>query len=114
MYYRNKSKVEMNMQTNVIYSIKCSCDGEYVGMTTRKFGTRIKEHKNCASTKSEVSGITEHFRDTGHQVVSYDVIDRGRFWTDLRIREGIHVASRKPALNKNDSYVINDCWISIL
>ena len=82
-------------------------------MTTRRLEKRMCEHTSMTSHNQEaenVSGLTEHIRSTGHTIISHKVIDSAKTWFNLRIKEGYHVATKKPKLNQNDSYNISDCW----
>ena len=84
-------------------------------MTTRKLKVRMKEHmSDVTKCKDSISGLTEHLRDSGHRTLSEEILDKGTRWFDIRIREGIQVAIRKPQLNKIDSYVICECWAPFL
>ena len=48
-------------QSMVVYQFNCFCEASYVGMTSRRFGKRIKEHilkgidEFCMSKKKTIS-----------------------------------------------------------
>ena len=95
-----------------IYQFNCSCGAGYVGRTTRRLSTRIREHHPAWLCKGVVKGIrssiVEHLVDTGHQVeidnafsVCYRVTSRvpkGVRFHLLCIAESIGIQIIKPEL----------------
>ncbi len=52
---------------NCVYSIKCSCDREYIGETKRPLSIRVKEHKeNTRKGFTEQSKIAQHCWSENH------------------------------------------------
>ena len=44
-FFRNKDPVTKHMQSNIVYSVKCSdCDHSYIGKTDRQAVRRMREH----------------------------------------------------------------------
>ena len=39
-----KDPISKYKQSMVVYQFNCSCEDSYIGMTSRQFGKRIKEH----------------------------------------------------------------------
>lgn len=53
--------------TNVIYQINCSqCRATYIGETSRKASTRIKEHQRGLERSSQLSKLVLHALDQDH------------------------------------------------
>ena len=78
----------------VIYLVTCNkCNIQYIGQTTRKFNTRMKEHIT-AIKKCEDTVIGTHFNSVGHSLANFSVqiiekvcpnethilLERERFW----------------------------------
>jgi hypothetical protein len=69
---RLKDNVPVLDQSMLIYSFSCSCSQEYVGRTTRRLSTRIKEHQpawlRTGEQKTITSAIVSHLVHTDHKV----------------------------------------------
>ena len=69
-------RVEMSNKFNcntagVVYMIEChKCGIQYVGMTTRKFKTRMGEHVNDIKNKKD-KAISNHFNSKGHRLSDF-------------------------------------------
>ena len=45
-YFKLKDKKPRNLQSNIVYSVKCLiCEAEYIGKTTQHIDARIYQHK---------------------------------------------------------------------
>ncbi|KAJ1143227.1 hypothetical protein NDU88_009538 [Pleurodeles waltl] len=51
---------------NVVYMITCPCDKRYIGMMTRRVGTRICEHRSTIRCKRDATRLTEHYISSNH------------------------------------------------
>ena len=83
----------------VVYSLKCAiCGVEYIGKTERILGHRLKEHKNnkASACRQHVDVNPTHHFDF-NEVEILDTADSDR---KLRIKELLHILSRRPELNK--------------
>ena len=48
IFAKPKDPVTKEQRTDPIYSIPCNdCDNEYIGLTKRQFGTRLKDHQKA-------------------------------------------------------------------
>lgn len=62
----NNKDVSNKFEKNGIYTLECNdCDAQYVGMTTRNFRTRIREHELCLRNNN-YSEFANHLIETGH------------------------------------------------
>ena len=83
----------------VVYSLKCvQCGIEYIGKTERILCHRLKEHKNnkTSACKQHVeANPTHHFNFD-----NVEILDTADSDNKLRIKELLHILSRRPELNK--------------
>ena len=107
-----KDRLPSSTTSMCIYQFNCSCGAGYVGRTTRRLSTRIREHHPAWLGKGVVKGIrssiVEHLVDTGHQIeidnafsVCYKVTSRvpkGVRFRLLCIAESIGIRIIKPEL----------------
>ena len=83
-----------------------SCSSSYVDKTCRHFKTRIEEHIK----KESKSDIFKHLHSTGTCFDSYNslcfkIIDKANSKIDLKIKEALHINSRKPNFNSQQNYL---------
>ena len=80
--------------SNVVYQIPCSCGKYYIGETTRRLGTRLKEHKDaCERCLTDKSAVAEHAWHQ-HHPITWDgtkIIDQARREDELRLKEAFHI-----------------------
>ena len=102
------------LNTNlVIYNFQCRCDAVYVGRTSKRLESRIKEHvsnstlhhiRNGTTPHSSVdSAIGQHLLSNINCAVHYNIrafsiLHKGRNRHHLRILEAIYIALRRPSL----------------
>ena len=83
----------------VVYSLKCEpCGIEYIGKTERILCHRLKEHKN-----NNTSACKQHINANPTHRFNFDrveILDTADSDHKLRIKELLHILSRKPELNK--------------
>ena len=62
IFAKPKDPVTKEQRTDAIYSIPCNdSDNEYIGLTKRQFGTRLKEHQRAVFLcKKENSALSKH------------------------------------------------------
>ncbi len=71
-----KDKTPMEQQSGVVYQLKCdNCDKIYIGETSRRLGTRYKEHSAGQHPRTAVG---EHLDNTGHKCSAWK---RPIYWT---------------------------------
>jgi predicted GIY-YIG superfamily endonuclease len=67
---RFKPKSDNVLNKNVVYSIPCECNKQYIGETGRAFDVRLKEHKNSIKKKDpDGSKLCENHYYTGHRIL---------------------------------------------
>jgi hypothetical protein len=83
----------------VVYSLKCAtCGATYIGKTERILCHRLKEHRT-----SKTSACAQHVEsNSGHQIDygKVEILDSATSDNMLRIKELLHILSRRPELNK--------------
>ena len=115
---KDKRSVEDN--TGVIYRVPCgNCSKAYVGETSRKFGTRKREHKQevesildkhftrgskeSASSKLHKSAISDHVAKENHFINWKDcsILARDPFKFSRWVREAVYIRKEKDTLNRD-------------
>ena len=102
-FFSNKDKlVSFSHASNVVYEFVCaSCNASYVGETERHLSTRIREHY-----KDKNSHIYQHLnasvdcKRACNNSNCFSILDRASTKHQLRIKEGLHIKWKQPALNK--------------
>ena len=96
-------------RSNVIYLFTCHCDSRYVGKTTQRLLTRVKQHVPLYvrnNTKLDVtpqSAIGKHLRNNEacRQNFTNDcftIIGQGRSEFHLSVLEALHIMDKRPNL----------------
>ena len=118
---------------NVVYKYKCSCDSMYVGRTSQRFHSRIKDHvpkslKEAFKSNKEVidvilksngepyitklTSIGQHLKDNpkcgrDFDIGRFSVIKRARNDFHLRVLEAIYIKCWQPNLCVQKEHVYN-------
>ena len=112
----NKTKIDPQHKKGV-YCHQCPCDpkAKYVGMTTRKFTTRSKEHKKAFETQKWThSGIVAH-KQVCDQPIDWEnpkILDtmtgknKTALYFDIRLRESLWIAKE----NSGPGHGLNEDW----
>ena len=112
----NKTKIDPQQRKGV-YCQQCPCDpkAKYIGMTTRKFSTRSKEHKKAYMTQKWThSGIVAH-KQHCDQPVDWEnpkILDtlsgkkKTQLYFDIRLRESLWIAKE----NTGPGHGLNEDW----
>ena len=91
---RVKDRLPTMMRSSVVYKIPCTCGKVYIGETTRRLETRVREHQNaCRRGEFDKSAIAEHAWTDHHPILWDDisVLDRASRWRELLIKEALHI-----------------------
>ncbi len=86
-----KDKTPMEQQSGVVYQLKCdNCDKMYIGETSRRLGTRYKEHTAGRHSRTVVG---EHLDGTGHNcsLKEAKILDKEDQVSRRRIMEAIRI-----------------------
>jgi hypothetical protein len=99
MMFPFKDKTESAKDRSlVVYSMKCeTCGVEYIGKTQRILFHRVKEHKDKPD-----SAINKHLVENEDHFVDFnkvEILDSAENDMKLRIKELMHILSRRPELN---------------
>ena len=114
---RVKDPLPTGLQSKVIYRIPCSCGKAYIGETSRRLETRLKEHQlACRKQDLERSAVAEHAWND-HCPMKWDeatVVDHARGSGDLLFKEALHIQStpKDSLLNRDRGAEIPGCWIA--
>ena len=95
----NIKKIEE--RSMVIYKLKCSCGATYIGKTERILYYGINEHQD--EKKDPNSACKQHIRANPDHRIDFkniEVLDSAENDLKLRIKELLHILTRKPELNK--------------
>ena len=81
----------------------------YIGETIRRFGSRVKEHKDaCVRCEIDKSALAEHARNEGHPVA----LDKSTLLDKvLVIKEALHISSNKGTLYNEQGYWFGVAWL---
>ena len=105
-------------QSKVVYQIPCSCGKTYIGETSRRLETRMKEHQDaCCRGMLEKSAVAEHAWEHHHPIKWQDtrVIDRARRPKELQLKEALHIqTSTEELLNRDIGLEVPGCWLTAL
>ena len=97
-----KDSIPSEQKSFVVYLFSCAgCNASYIGETTRHLLIRMEEH--FSSNKGSV--IYEHISENrickdACDKNSFKIIDTANSEFLLKIKEAIHIALKKPTLNK--------------
>ena len=90
---------DQNLQSKVVYKIKCeTCGAEYIGKTERIVFHRMKEHNN----EKKDSAIQMHKNDYPDHLIdamNFEIIDRADNDRKLLLKEMLLINKLKPVLN---------------
>ena len=114
---RVKDPLPMEKQANVVYEVLCTCGKVYIGKTTRRLETRLKEHKDaCIKGFTDKSAIAEHAWTEDHPIRWGDtrIMQHASQAMELVVKEGICIRTTPESshFNRDGRYNTPDCWIA--
>ena len=117
-----KSTTNLNneKESGVVYKVSCeNCDKKYIGETGRRLETRIKEHKKGAEGEKEnVSGLSQHIKQTKHKIKFDDVeiLHRESDYTKRKFKEALAIKKGNEQLmnKKEEIKLLSDVWENII
>ncbi|EFN70399.1 hypothetical protein EAG_11686, partial [Camponotus floridanus] len=102
-----KDPLPMDYQSNVVYKISCTdCSASYVGQTSRKISTRVREHQSNIDRPFENLSVLSQHRLMGHDFAWNDVkiLDQDISFVRRTISEMIHIIRQNNSFNiQNDT-----------
>ena len=115
---RVKDPLPPDLQSKVIYKVPCSCGKAYIGETTRRLETRLKEHKDaCRKQLTDKSAIAEHAWNS-HCPIKWEEVSVGpcQKLSDLMIKEAIHIQTTPMdrLINRDKGAEIPGCWVATI
>ena len=116
---RVKDRLPTMMRSSVVYKIPCTCGKVYIGETTRRLETRVREHQNaCRRGEFDKSAIAEHAWTDHHPILWDDisVLDRASRWRELLIKEALHIGLTpvETLVNRDAGLELPGCWLPTL
>ena len=107
MLTRVKDRLREEKRSKVVYWIPCDCGKFYIGETTRRLKTRLREHKEAhRKADKKTSAIAEHSWNTQH-AIKWDettIIDHAQRAKELKIKEALTTPSLRPAPQQGRGY----------
>jgi hypothetical protein len=114
---RTKPDVKKSMNKNVVYSIPCMCEKEYIGETSRPLEVRVNEHRQKIEKKDEgYSRLVDHALNSKHQI-RWDearVLGRESHYKKRRILEAIEMARRNYDTISRPNFDLPPIWTQLL
>ena len=108
-----KDRLPITLRSSVIYKYSCAhcASGTYIGLTTRALHMRIAEHRGRSFRTGKVprnpipSAIRDHSLRCSKQISDseFRIIGQAEAGSSLEILESLHIHSKKPNLNINQS-----------
>ena len=100
-------QIPFRYTSNVVNKISCVCGHSYIGRTCRRIPVRVKEHKDALTKSSRFSHVTEHSKDSGHNIDWFNekIITRDNITIKRLIEEILAISSLKPEMNAMQSSV---------
>ena len=109
LYTNTKTSIPMNRQSNLVYSIPCSCGARYIGQTKQYLGDRVQQHRASLNrlatgrlTQGQQSGITQHISSNPDHQMHFDqvmIVDKEDNYKKRLIKEAIHISKTENRLN---------------
>ena len=107
-FFRYKDRLPKSVQSSLVYEYSCAqCASRYVGSTHRNLYMRVAEHSGVSFrtqvplTSPPFSAIREHTDQCITSISSdnFKILDKNRFYTELRVLESLYIQKLKPQLN---------------
>jgi hypothetical protein len=133
LHTKVKTQTDKDSLSHVIYSIKCSCSKFYVGLTTQKFRTRIKQHmngvekmksllnapirnNNAINALASTSALVLHYKETQHQFDFEDasILDHTSNYGRLKFNEMLYINDLNTINFRKDIEGLNNIYGGIL
>lgn len=114
MFTPLKSKTPTVKQSNVVYSIPCSCSKTYIGMTSQLLKNRINGHKYQSGAST---ALHKHERETSHTFCynNTKILNKDKNIHKLAIKEMIEIKRDKNSINdRSDVGKLGQIYNSII
>ncbi|XP_055591158.1 uncharacterized protein LOC129743207 [Uranotaenia lowii] len=98
VFTKLKDPIPKMMQTNVVYSVPCSCGKEYIGQTSQTLEKRTKQHENSIRVKNKQTGLAQHaLEDDADHTFDFaktQILERISHKSHRLIAEKLHIKLR--------------------
>ena len=116
MVVKTKPRNGTQVSKNCVYSVKCSCDREYIGETKRPLNVRIKEHRdNTRKGLTEKSKIAQHCWSESHKMCWDEarIIHREPHFYKRKVIEASYIKLADQPISQS-SVEIRPLWLPLL
>ena len=115
-----KDVLPTTQRSDLIYLFTCCCDSKYVGRTSQRLESRIRQHvplnikkllgNTSSKSLSHSSAIAEHLLNSVECGKRYNddmfqIIGRGKSKFHLQVLEALHIINKKPVLCRQKQFV---------
>ena len=106
-YFSYRDPIPNDLKSFLVYKFTCgSCSSSYIGKTCGHFKTRIEEHIK----KDNKSHIFNHLHSSptcfgSYNSLCFKIIDKANSKFNLKIKEALHINSRKRNLNGQPNHL---------
>lgn len=118
IYSNTKDKYESKQISNVIYKVTCNdCSNVYIGQTSKKLETRLKQHQQYVNKKHPHSALASHSLDNSHcfDFTSAAILDCENHKKKRETLEALHIFTTYNTVNlRTDTLTINNSYASLL
>jgi hypothetical protein len=116
--FLRSAKDHIPLESHGVYEVPCaSCNKVYIGQTNRRISTRLEEHRLAVKKGTEVSGLAQHAKKTGHSIdfEATKVLATGHKYDTRIIREAVEIEKRPQNLNiQNEGTRLPNTWKPLL
>ena len=115
MLSKVKDPLPIELQSGVVYRIPCCCGKAYIGETTQRLETRLKEHRDdCRKQNLQSSAVADHAW-TAHCPIKWEettMVVRARTPWEVQVKEALQIQNlpMDTLLNRDRGLEIPGCW----
>ncbi|XP_055714194.1 uncharacterized protein LOC129808444 [Phlebotomus papatasi] len=119
LYTNLKDKIPILDKSNMIYKIPCECGRSYIGRTSQKLSTRIKQHKlTTRDITKESSSLVRHMREQDPRFDFDDVsiLDEAQYSHHLNVMECYYIQLyRTGSVNcRQEGAELHNCYSPVI
>ena len=99
MMSRVKDRLSREKHSKVVNRIPCDCGKVYIGETTQRLESRLREHRDAHHKgNTETSAVTKNAWNTLHSIQWDDttIIGQARGMKKMKIMEALHILATSP------------------
>lgn len=118
IYTNTKDKFQRKEISNIVYKVTCTdCNNVYIGQTSKKLDTRLKQHQQYINSRTPRSALASHALDNSHcfDFSSASVIDYENHRKKRETLEALHIFTTNNTVNlRTDTFTINNSYSVLL